>query len=155
MKAVTATELAPSSEVTDSKAVPTVYPVFVAFVATPGIDDGAKRSPTAIGPPSRLTRTGTRPVKATGTFLAAFSTFPLNPPRTRPGAVETTPMITGATVEVTGEVPDTEATWVVPVVEASGSVPDAETNEAVPEADITEVVPVVETEEGLALYLET
>src|SRR3989344_863459 len=85
-----------------SKATPIVQPVVVAFVATPAIEEGAKRSPTAIIPPSPLTFIGTRPDKATGTCLSPLKPESPNPPSKRPGLVEITPRMAGAVVVAVG-----------------------------------------------------
>ena len=62
-----------------------------AFIPTPGVEDEVMGSPTAIGPFSSDTLTGTRPTRATGRLSAALTSA--HSDRRIPGLVETTPII--------------------------------------------------------------
>src|SRR3989338_1428567 len=78
-----------TSMVPGALALPSAMPIVcveaVALAPTPGTLETVIVSPTAIGPQSMLTLTGTRPASATGLL------FGISLPSKRPGAVETTP----------------------------------------------------------------
>src|SRR3989338_1756190 len=68
----------------------------MALTPTPGVVvETVMRSPTAIGPFSKVTLTGTRPARATGTLISESWEYP---PSVNPGAVETIPKIDGVEV---------------------------------------------------------
>lgn len=70
----------PSEPENASSAMPTESSNGPAFLPTPGTEEGAMRSPMAMGPPSRFTFAGTRPESATGRCPVA-----LGSPKTWPG----------------------------------------------------------------------
>src|SRR3989344_6613400 len=78
-----------------SSAIPIERLVEVALCPSPAVAEGTMWSPAEIGPPSRLTLTGTRPERVTGTLCSSLKYASPNPPRSTPGAVETTPRSVG------------------------------------------------------------
>ncbi len=85
---------APSS--TDSRAIPIVDSYTSARLAKPGVLANDNLSPTEIAPASVVTRTGTRPAKATGTLRSPLYRSSPKPPNKTPGLVETTPIKTAS-----------------------------------------------------------
>src|SRR5690606_16224270 len=75
----------------DSSARPIIYPEFIAFTATPGVEPTVSGSPTEINPFSVLTFVGTLPFKAIGYIYLCTLSVLASELSVRPGAVETTP----------------------------------------------------------------